>query len=115
MRNKTWIWVLWLEDNVLNVSDGVAMPDNALPRTNKEKGARDSKARVHNQKGDSKDLQSRDPIVLGKDSKMGKWDLGDLKGDLKDLSYVLNVASPATNRLTVEWGSMKHLSNLFLL
>ena len=67
------------------------MPDNAHLRTSKEKGARDSKARVHSQKGDPRDTQLRDPILLEKVFKMAKWDLGDQKGDPKDLLFVSNV------------------------
>ena len=98
LRNKIWIWVLWPKDNVLNVLDGVTTPDNALLRTNKGKGARDSKIRIHNQKEVSRDLLLRDPILLEKVFKMAKWGLGDQKVDLKDPLFVLSVASLATRQ-----------------
>ena len=56
--------MLLLRVNVPNVLDGVIMPGSALHRISKEKGAKGSKARVHSQKGDLKDLQPRDPMVL---------------------------------------------------
>ena len=95
---RTWILELWQRVNVPNALDGAIMPDNAHLRTSKEKGARDSKARVHSQKGDPMDIQPRDPIIWEKVFKMAKWDLGDQKGDLKDLSHVINVASLATKQ-----------------
>ena len=111
---KTWILELWQRVNVPNALDGAIMPGSALPRTSREKGARDSKARVHSPKGDPRDLQLRDPILLEKVFKMAKWDLGDQKGDPKDLLFVLNVASLATNKQIVELGLMKVLNNQFL-
>ena len=100
--------------SVPNVLDGATTPEVVLPQSSKEKGERDSKARVHNQKGDLKDLQSRDPIVLAKDSKMAKWDLGDQKGDPKDLLFVSNVENQVIRQSIVELGLMKLQSNLSL-
>ena len=112
----TWILVRLPGVNVLNVLDGVIMPDNALPRTNKEKAAKDSKARAHSLKGDSKDLQPRDTMLLEKDFKMvEKPDLGDRKVDPKDPSYVINAENPDIRRRIAELGLMRHLNNLFLL
>ena len=64
--------MLLLRVNVPSVLDGVTMPETVLPQNNREKGERDSKARVHSRKGDPKDFQPRDSILLEKVIKMAK-------------------------------------------
>ena len=47
--------------------------------------------------------------------KMAKWDLGDQKGDPKDLLFVSNVENQVIRQWTAELGLMKLQSNRFLL